>query len=115
MAGLAPGAEFRERLLVRASVVLSRDEPIQVKGVSHRRTPHWCVSPLVIVGGGADNAHCGRLGYGLGYDEELLGAIADGGAGDALFAEDPDTAGRLISGEVEGLLSKAAQAARLTI
>src|SRR3954452_11429005 len=55
------------------------------------------------------------LGYGLGYDEELLGAIADGGTGDALFAEDPDSAGKLIAGQVEGLLSKAAQAASLTI
>src|SRR4051794_27344910 len=55
------------------------------------------------------------LGYGLGYDEELLGAIADGGTGDALFAEDPDTAGKLIAGQAEGLLSKAAQAASMTI
>jgi Ca-activated chloride channel family protein len=55
------------------------------------------------------------LGYGLGYDEELLGAIADGGTGEALFAEDPDTAGKLIAGQVDGLLSKVAQAASLTI
>lgn len=55
------------------------------------------------------------LGYGLGYDEQLLGAIADGGAGSALFAEDPDAAGTLIAGEVEGLLAKVAQAASLTV
>jgi Ca-activated chloride channel family protein len=55
------------------------------------------------------------LGYGLGYDELLLGAIADSGAGEALFAEDPDTAGKLISTQVEGLLAKSAQAASLMI
>ncbi len=55
------------------------------------------------------------LGYGLGYDEQLLGAISDGGTGSALFAEEPDTAGKLIAGEVEGLLNKVAQAASLTI
>ncbi|KUP98354.1 vWA domain-containing protein [Thermobifida cellulosilytica] len=53
------------------------------------------------------------LGYGLGYDEELLGAISDGGTGSALFAEDPDTAGALIAGEVENLLAKTVQAASL--
>ncbi len=55
------------------------------------------------------------LGYGLGYDEELLGAIADGGARESLFAEDPDTAGKLVAAQVEGLLAKSAQAANLLI
>lgn len=55
------------------------------------------------------------LGYGLGYDEELLGAISEGGAGSALFAEDPDTAGGLIAQETEYLLAKTAQAASMTV
>jgi Ca-activated chloride channel family protein len=55
------------------------------------------------------------LGYGLGYDEALLGAVADGGAGSALFAEDPDTAGGLIAQEAEYLLAKTAQAASLRV
>ncbi|WP_017592538.1 ADP-ribosylglycohydrolase family protein [Nocardiopsis potens] len=55
------------------------------------------------------------IGYGLGYDEALLGAVADGGAGDALFAEDPDTAVGLIQGEADHLLAKTAQAASLRI
>lgn len=55
------------------------------------------------------------LGYGLGYDEELLGAIAEGGAGSALFAEGPDTAGGLIADETEYLLAKTAQGASLTV
>ena len=65
--------------------------------------------------GHAAGVSTSTLGYGLGYDEELLGAIADGGTGSALFGEDPDTAGRLIAGEVAGLLSKSAQAASLLI
>lgn len=55
------------------------------------------------------------LGYGLDYDERLMTAIADGGAGSALHAEDPDAAGVLIAGEVDGLLSKVTQAASLTV
>ncbi|WP_248961127.1 vWA domain-containing protein [Sphaerisporangium perillae] len=55
------------------------------------------------------------LGYGLDYDETLMAAIADSGAGSALHAEDPDTAGRLIAEEVDGILAKTAQAASLTV
>ncbi|RCG32713.1 VWA domain-containing protein [Sphaerisporangium album] len=55
------------------------------------------------------------LGYGLDYDERLMAAIADGGAGSALHAEDPDTAGRLIAGEVDGLLAKVTQALSLAV
>jgi Ca-activated chloride channel homolog len=55
------------------------------------------------------------LGYGLGYDERLLHAIARGGRGNEHFAENPDTAVALIAGEVTGLLSQTIQAASLTI
>jgi hypothetical protein len=55
------------------------------------------------------------LGYGLGYDERLLSAIARGGGGNEAFAQDPDAAGRAIAGEVEGLLSQAVQAATLLV
>ena len=55
------------------------------------------------------------LGYGLGYDEHLLAAVADGGTGSALFAEEPDTASQLIAEEVGNLLAKVAQAASVTI
>ena len=55
------------------------------------------------------------LGYGLGYDERLLNAVASGGRGNEHFAEDPDTASALIAGEVTGLLSQTIQAASLTI
>jgi Ca-activated chloride channel family protein len=55
------------------------------------------------------------LGFGLGYDEQLLAALARGGAGNELFAEEADTAVALISGEVDGLLSQVAQAASLRV
>jgi Ca-activated chloride channel family protein len=55
------------------------------------------------------------FGFGLGYDERLLAALARGGAGNELFAEEADTAVALISGEVEGLLTQVAQAASLRV
>jgi Ca-activated chloride channel homolog len=55
------------------------------------------------------------LGYGLGYDESLLTAIARSGAGNHEFAQDPDAAGAAIAAEVDGLLSKVVQAATLTV
>ncbi|MCT9932241.1 VWA domain-containing protein [Planotetraspora sp. A-T 1434] len=63
----------------------------------------------------AHNVSVTTLGYGLGYDEDLLGAIADGGGGSALHAGDPDAAGQFIAAEVTGLLTKTAQAASLAI
>ena len=55
------------------------------------------------------------LGYGLGYDERLLSAIARGGSGNELFAEEPDTATALIAAEVTWLLGQTVQAASLLI
>lgn len=55
------------------------------------------------------------LGFGLGYDEQLLAALARGGRGSELFAEEADTAAAKIAGEVDGLLDQVAQAASLRI
>lgn len=55
------------------------------------------------------------LGFGLGYDERVMSAIARGGSGNEHFAEEPDTAAALIAGEVEGLLAQTAQAASLHV
>jgi Ca-activated chloride channel family protein len=55
------------------------------------------------------------LGYGHGYDESLLSAIARSGSGNHVFAADPDAAGAAIASEVDGLLDKVVQAASLTI
>ena len=55
------------------------------------------------------------LGFGLGYDERLLAALAHGGSGNELFAEEADAAVAKISGEVDGLLDQVAQAASLRL
>ena len=55
------------------------------------------------------------VGIGHGYDEELLAAIARGGAGDTHFAESGDDAGAALSSEVEGLLTESVQAVSLTV
>ena len=55
------------------------------------------------------------IGIGLGYDEELLGALARGGAGNTHFAEDGDQAGAALADEVGDLLDQVAQAASLTV
>ncbi|MBA3265065.1 MAG: VWA domain-containing protein [Nocardioidaceae bacterium] len=55
------------------------------------------------------------LGYGLGYDESALSAMARGGSGNHHFAEEPDKAGAAIASEVTELLSKSVQAASLLI
>jgi Ca-activated chloride channel family protein len=55
------------------------------------------------------------LGFGLGYDERIMSALARGGAGNELFAEEADTAIALIAGEVDGLLAQTAQAASLLV
>ena len=68
----------------------------------------------------AVNAHCqgvttGTLGLGLGYEEVLMSGVARGGSGNHVFAEEGDSAGRLIAAEVDGLLSQTAQAVSLII
>jgi Ca-activated chloride channel homolog len=55
------------------------------------------------------------LGWGLGYDERVMSAIARGGSGNELFAENSDQAVALITGEVDGLLAQTAQAASVLI
>ena len=55
------------------------------------------------------------IGLGLGYSEEVLAAVARGGQGNHVFAEEADAAGPAVAGEVDGLLSKTVQAASLLI
>lgn len=63
----------------------------------------------------ADGIITSTLGYGRGYDETLLAAMARAGSGNHVFADDPDAAGGAIAGEVTGLLAKVAQAVTLTV
>ncbi len=63
----------------------------------------------------ADGITTSTVGFGLGYDERLLTAIAAGGNGNELFAEHADQAVAAISGELDGLLAQTAQAASLLV
>ncbi len=63
----------------------------------------------------ADGIVTSTLGYGQGYDETLLSAIARSGSGNHVFADNPDSAGAAIAGEVDGLLNKVVQALSLTV
>lgn len=62
-----------------------------------------------------DSIVTSTLGYGRGYDETLLAAIARAGSGNHVFADNPDAAGAAIAGEVDGLLNKVVQALSLTV
>ncbi len=77
------------------------------------------VEPHALAGVAADARRHGvvtsTLGWGLGYDERVMSAIAQGGSGNELFAEESDTAVALIAGEVEGLLAQTAQASSVLI
>jgi Ca-activated chloride channel family protein len=63
----------------------------------------------------ADGITTSTVGFGLGYDERLLKAIAAGGNGNELFAEHADQAVAAISGELDGLLAQTAHAASLLV
>ncbi len=62
-----------------------------------------------------DGVVTSTLGWGEGYDERLMSAIARGGSGNEGYAAQSDAAVAFIGGEVEGLLSQTAQAASLLI
>ena len=55
------------------------------------------------------------IGVGEGYDEVLLAALAVGGSGNHSFAREADAAAAALAGEIDGLLSKAVQAASLLV
>jgi Ca-activated chloride channel family protein len=69
----------------------------------------------VATGAAGNQVTTSTIGMGLGYDEQLLSAIATGGRGNEHFAEDPDTAAAVIAGEVDGLLTQVAQACSLRV
>jgi Ca-activated chloride channel homolog len=49
------------------------------------------------------------VGFGAGYDEHLLRAMADAGRGNTYYVESPDQAAGIFEEELDGLLSVAAQ------
>ncbi len=77
---------------------LGVDDPLQLSSVAARA-----------------GATVSTIGIGLGYDETLLAAVATGGHGSHVFAEEADAAGAAVAAEVDGLLSKTVQAASLLV
>jgi Ca-activated chloride channel homolog len=77
------------------------------------------VDPARLEGVAAAAARSGvaisTIGLGLGYSEEVLAAVARGGGGDHVFAEEADAAGPAVAGQVDGLLSRTVQAASLLV
>ncbi|TVP58693.1 MAG: VWA domain-containing protein [Gemmatimonadales bacterium] len=55
------------------------------------------------------------IGFGQGYDEDLLRAMADAGGGAAYYIENPDQAPGVFEEEIEGLLGLAAQNVELVL
>ncbi|MEA2284816.1 MAG: Ca-activated chloride channel [Solirubrobacteraceae bacterium] len=113
-AGLMRGIQEARRVLdptgpARATLLLVSDgmanegvtDPEQLEGVA--------------AGAQRGGVTVSTAGVGLGYDEAVLAAVARGGQGNHVFAEDADSAAGAVAGEVEGLLAKAVQAASLMI
>jgi Ca-activated chloride channel homolog len=66
---------------------------------------------LTGLAGGArrDGIGTTTIGFGAGFDEELLTAMADAGGGNGHFAETPDAAPAIFAEELEGLTQLVAQ------
>jgi Ca-activated chloride channel family protein len=58
---------------------------------------------------GADGISTSTVGFGDGFDEDLMTAMADGGGGAGHFAESPDDAPAIFGQEFEDLVSLVAQ------
>jgi Ca-activated chloride channel family protein len=58
---------------------------------------------------GDDGVGTTTIGFGAGFDENLLTAMADAGAGNAYFAESPEEAPGIFTQEFEGLVALVAQ------
>jgi Ca-activated chloride channel family protein len=66
-------------------------------------------------GAGREGIGTSTIGFGEGFDEDLLTGIADAGGGNAHYAETPDAAPAIFADELEGLTRLAAQNVTLEI
>lgn len=64
---------------------------------------------------GRDGIGTSTIGFGEGFDEDLLTALADAGGGNAYYAETPDAAPAIFAEELEGLTRLVAQNVTLEI
>lgn len=77
------------------------------------------VDPAQLLGlardGRSKNITTSTIGIGRDYDETVLVALTEGGAGNHSFADHPEQAATALAAEVTGLLNKTVQAASLLI
>src|SRR5919108_3520302 len=66
-------------------------------------------------GAGRDGIGTSTIGFGEGFDEDLLTGMADAAGGNAHYAETPDAAPAIFADELEGLTRLAAQNVTLEI
>lgn len=66
-------------------------------------------------GAGRDGIGTSTIGFGEGFDEDLLTGMADAGGGNAHYAETPDAAPAIFAEEIEGLTRLATQNVTLEI
>lgn len=92
-----------------ATVVLLSDGHANVGATDHAALER------LAAGARAERITISTLGIGLGYDEELLAAIARGGAGDTHFCEHADAAIPALASEVGHLLERVAQSVSLEV
>lgn len=92
-----------------STLVLLSDGHANVGITDHPRLEQFAA------GAGRAGIVSSTIGIGAGYDEDLLAAIARGGAGDTHFAATGDDAGAALSSAVEGLLTESVQAVSLTV
>lgn len=109
--GLVRGLEEARRVKgERAATLILLSDGMANTGV----TDHGRLATLAATGR-KHGVTSSTIGIGLGYDEELLAALARGGAGNTHFAEGGDEAGAAVAEEVGDLLDQVVQAASLTV
>ena len=69
----------------------------------------------VAAGAAREQVRTSAVGLGLGYDEDVLGALAEGGGGDLVFAEGADEAVCAVASQVDHLLAQVAPVASVRI
>ena len=69
----------------------------------------------LVAGAAARGVATTTIGFGEGYDERLLRAMAEAGGGSTYYIETPDQAPAVFEAEIQGLMSLAAQNVAVTV
>jgi Ca-activated chloride channel family protein len=69
----------------------------------------------LVASGASKGVTTTTIGFGTGYDEHLLRAMAEAGGGSTYYIETPDQAPAVFESEIEGLMALAAQNIAVTV